>query len=71
MRHLVNTIKLDGFKNIEVYQHGCTVHFNGNFSLPKPMEFKTPEEAKAFVDGLKWAVRYYNGEVLQHIKEIS
>ena len=71
MRCLANTIKMDGFKQIEVFQHGSTVHFNGNFSLPKPMEFKTPEEAKAFVDGLKWAVGYYNGEVHHHIKEIS
>lgn len=67
-RHLYKIFRMKHFKDIEVFQDGNRVNWSGNFSLPRAREFDTPEEAKAFIDGMIWAVNYYNGDVTQYMK---
>lgn len=50
-------------KRVELYQEGKQIKPNGDFSLPEVIaEFKTPEEAKAFMQGAAWAVGYFGGD---------
>lgn len=61
---LTTLFKVKGYNKVEVFQEKTKVRGNGNFSLPDVLkEFKTPEEAKAFIQGAAWAVGYFGGEV--------
>jgi len=72
MRKIVDVIRMEGFNKIEVFQHGNTVHFNGEeYSLPSKEEFDSFEEAKAFVRGIKWAVGFYNGSFGTYMKNVE
>lgn len=71
-RVLTDTLKMKGYKTVELYQEGTEVKGNGNFSLPEVIQsFKTPEEAKAFIQGVVWAVNYYDGDVAHYMKEVG
>ena len=59
-------------KKVELYQEGKQIKPNGDFSLPEVLaEFKTPEEAKAFMQGAAWAVGYFGGDVRNYGKVID
>lgn len=59
-------------KRVELYQQGKQIKPNGDFSLPEVLaEFKTPEEAKAFMQGAAWAVGYFGGGVRNYRKVID
>lgn len=71
-RFLTNVILMKGYNKVEIFQDNKKVRGNGNFSLPSIIsEFKTPEEAKAFIQGFNYAVRYYGGEVNNYMKDIE
>ena len=70
MRKLVDIIKIEGYKKIEIFQHGNRIYFNGNFSLPKSKEFETFEEAKEYAEGIKWLAQYCSGTINHYMKEI-
>lgn len=58
-------ILMKGYKKIKIFQNEKKVESCGDFSLPDIVsEFKTPEEAKAFIQGVKWIVQYYDGEII-------
>ena len=62
---LTNIILIKGYKKIEIFQDNKKVKANGIFSLSNTIaEFETEEEAKAFIEGLKWTVKYYDGTII-------
>lgn len=70
-RFLTSNYKMDGFNKVELFQDKTKVRANGNFSLPSVVkEFTTPEEAKAFIEGVSWAVSYYGGEIAHYMKDV-
>lgn len=71
-RFLTSVILMKGYNKVEIFQDGKTIRANGNFSLPSVIsKFKTPEEAKAFIQGFHYAVRYYGGEINHYMKDIE
>lgn len=71
-RFLTNVILMKGYNKVEIFQDNKKIRSNGNFSLPSVIsEFKTPEEAKAFIQGFNYAVRYYGGEINNYMKDIE
>ena len=71
-RFLVKVILMKGYNKVEIFQHGKKVRANGNFALPSVLaEFETPEEAKAYILGINWAIKYYGGEVNNYMKDIE
>lgn len=71
-RFLVKVILMKGYNKIEIFQDGKKVRSNGNFSLPSIVsEFKTPEEAKAFIQGFNYAAIYYGGEINHYMKDVE
>lgn len=71
-RVLTTTLKVKGYNKVELFQEGTKVRANGNFSLPSVVkEFKTPEEAKAFIEGITWVASYYGIDVSHYMKNID
>ena len=71
-RFLTHVLKMEGFKKVEMFQDKTKVRCNGNFALPSVLaEFKTPEETKAFIEGVLWAVGYYEGTVAHYTKDFD
>lgn len=71
-RVLTTTLKAEHYNKVELFQEGTKVRANGNFALPSVVkEFKTPEEAKAFVQGVVWAANYYGIDVAHYMKDIN
>ena len=71
-RVLTTTLKAKNYNKVELFQEGTRVRATGNFSLPSVVkEFKTPEEAKAFIDGVTWAASYYGIDITHYMKNIN
>ena len=71
-KFLTTLLKANGFNKVEVFQDKTKVRANGNFSLPSVLkEFKTPEEAKAYIEGIVWVANYYGIDVSHYMKEIN
>lgn len=71
-RVLTTTLKAKGYNKVELFQDGTKVRANGNFSLPSVVkEFKTPEEAKAFIEGITWVASYYGIDVSHYMKDVN
>ena len=71
-RFLTNVFRMEGFNKVELFQDKNKVRANGNFSLPDIIkEFSSLEEAKAFIEGYSYAVKYYGGVVNHYMKEID
>lgn len=71
-RFLVDCLKVEGFNKVEIFQDKTKIRANGDFHLPEVLkEFKTPEEAKAYAQGIKWAVLYYGGELKHYTKDFE
>lgn len=68
-RFLTHVFKMDGFDKVEIFQDKTKVRSNANLIVLK--EFKTPEEAKAFIEGAWWAVDYFEGTVAHYGKEFD
>ena len=67
----VEIVKMPGYKPIEMFREGMSVCFNGNFSLPGQKRFLSIDEAEAYMDGIRWAIEYYGGQVQEEEKEID
>lgn len=71
-RVLTTLLKTKGYNKVEVFQEKTKVRANGNFSLPNVLkEFKTPEEAKAYIEGIAWAANYYGIDVSHYMKDVD
>ena len=71
-RVLTTTLKAKEYNEVELFQEGAKVRANRNFSLPSVVqEFKTPEEAKAFIEGITWVANYYGIDVSHYIKDVN
>lgn len=71
-RVLTTLLKAKGYNKVEVFQERTKVRGNGNFSLPNVLkEFKTPEEAKAYIEGIVWAANYYGIDVSHYMKDVN
>lgn len=71
-KFLTTNCKVKGYNKVEVFQDKTKVRANGNFSLPGVLgEFETVEEARAFIGGISWAVKYFGGEIAHYMKEIE
>jgi len=70
MKVLTDILKVDGFPIMELYQMGNVVHICSSRIADYPIEFKTQDEAKAFITGVKWAVQHYGGELFHFMKHI-
>lgn len=71
MRCLISELKAPGYNAIEVYQVDNLVKWRGNMSLPTKREFHSFFEARAFIEGIKWAVQYYDGKCEMYSKEVK
>ena len=71
-RVLTTTLKAKNYNKVELFQEGTRVRANGNFSLPSVVkEFKTPEEARAFIEGVTWAASYYGIDIAHYMKDMD
>lgn len=71
-RVLIKVFKVDGYNKVEIFQDKTKVRTSGNFSLPSVLkEFKTPEESKAYIEGISWAATYFGADVSNYIKDIE
>ena len=71
-RVLITMLKTEDYNKVEVFQEGTKVRSNGNFSLPSVVkEFKTPAEAKAFIEGITWVAAYYGIDVAHYMKDVE
>lgn len=69
---LTTVLKKKGYNKVEVFQEGTKVRGNGNFSLPSVLkQFKTPEEAKAYIEGITWMATYYGIDISHYMKEVE
>ena len=69
-KFLTTLLKTNGFNKVEVFQDKTKVRGNGNFSVPSVLkEFKTTEEAKAYIEGIIWIANYYGIDVSHYTKE--
>lgn len=69
---LTTLLKAKGYNKVEVFQDKTKVRGNGNFSLPDVLkEFKTPEEAKAYIEGITWTANYFGINISHYIREID
>lgn len=69
---LTTVLKKKGYNKVEVFQERTKVRVNGNFSLPNVLkEFKTPEEAKAYIEGITWMATYYGIDIYHYMKEVE
>jgi len=69
---LTNIILIKGYKKIEIFHDNKKVKANGIFSSSNTIaEFETEEEAKAFIEGLKWTVKYYDGTMIYGQRDLS
>lgn len=69
---LTTVLKKKGYNKVEVFQEGTKVRENGNFSLPSVLkQFKTPEEAKAYIEGITWMATYYGIDISYYMKEVE
>ena len=71
-RFLTTRIKTEGYNDIEVFQDKRKVRANGNFYLPAVLkEFKPPEEAKEYIDGMMWMAHCYGADISHYMKDID